>query len=155
MIDRYTIESIVNEQLNPEIEFLVEVNVSSSNRIMVVIDSEAGITIDKCVEISRYIEQKLDRDNEDFELEVASAGLSEPLKVPRQFKKNIGRNIDITLPSGLKLKGCLTDANDNSFSVETEQLIVVEGKKRKQKVVQHQTYAYTEIKSAFIVISFR
>jgi ribosome maturation factor RimP len=126
MIDKATIESIVNEQLNPQTEFAVEISVSTGNKILVLIDSDQGVTIDRCVHISRYIEQNLDRDQEDFELEVASAGLSEPLKVPRQYAKNIGRRLDITLPTGIKFQGLLVESNDTKFTIEVEEMIVVE-----------------------------
>jgi ribosome maturation factor RimP len=155
MIDKKLVESIVNEQLNPDEEFVVDITVSASNKIMVLLDGDNGITIDRCVKVSRAIEQSFDRDEEDFELEVASAGLSESLRLPRQYKKNVGRSLEVVKSDGQKLKGLLLSANDSTLALEVESMVKPEGKKRKEKVVEQFEIPYTEVKSAFVVISFR
>ncbi|MDD3566817.1 MAG: ribosome assembly cofactor RimP [Bacteroidales bacterium] len=155
MIDKKLVESIVNEQLNPNEEFVVDITVSASNKIMVLLDGDNGITIDRCVKVSRAIEQSFDRDEEDFELEVASAGLSESLRLPRQYKKNVGRSLEVVKSDGQKLKGLLLSANDSTLALEVESMVKPEGKKRKEKVVEQFEIPYTEVKSAFVVISFR
>ena len=155
MIDKQHIEELVLEQLNPESEFVVEISVSAANRILVLVDSDSGITIDRCVKISRAIEQNFDREQEDFELEVSSAGLSSPLKVVRQFQKNIGRNLDVVLTGGEKLKGALIAVSDLGFTIEVEKMIKPEGKKRKELVVEQLELQYQQVKSATISISFR
>jgi ribosome maturation factor RimP len=155
MVDKGTIETIVKEQLNPENEFIVEINISSGNKILVHIDSDLGITIDRCVQVSKTIEQSLDRDEEDFELEVSSAGLSSPLRVVRQYQKNIGRNLDVLLNSGDKYQGKLLTANDELFILEVEEMIKPEGKKRKETVTRNIEFSYSDIKTAYIVVSFR
>lgn len=154
MIDKKTVEGIVASNLNSS-EFVVEIAVSTSNKIMVTIDSDSGITIDRCVAISRAIEQTLDREEEDFELEVASAGLSEPMKLPRQYKKNIGRTISVVSLNGEKYKGKLVEADDQKFRIEFEEKVLLEGKKRKQLVTKVLELLYTDVKSTKIEVTFR
>ena len=155
MISKQKIEDIVNEHIDPSSEYIVEVTVSASNSILVLIDSDEGISSDRCVKVSRAVEQSLDRDEEDFELEVSSAGLSSPLKVVRQYKKNIGRHLDVVTSNGQKYTGKLVEVDDNNFAIEVEEMVKPEGKKRKELVVKKMAFAYSEIKSATIVISFR
>lgn len=155
MIEKKFIESVVNQHLEPKTEFIVDVSVSANNRILVIIDSDTGITIDRCVDVSRAIEQQLDRDKEDFELEVASAGLSEPLKIVRQYIKNIGRTVEVVMNSGVKKFGTLLSASNEGFSIEVQEKELVEGKKRKVMVTKTIPLAYADVKSTKIVISFR
>lgn len=155
MISKSTVEDIVNQHINAESEFVVDISISSSNKILVLIDSDEGITIDRCVQVSRAIEQSFDRDKEDFELEVSSAGLSSPLKVVRQYKKNIGRSLDVVLANGTKVRGKLIAASESSFSLEFEEKVMLEGKKRKELVVKTLEIPYTDIKTAYIVVTFR
>lgn len=155
MIDKKLVEEIVNEQLNPDEEFVVDISVSASNKIIVLLDGDNGITIDRCVKVSRAVEQSFDREEQDFELEVASAGLSESLRLPRQYKKNVGRSLEVVKSDGQKLKGLLLSANDSSLVLEIESMVKPEGKKRKEKVVEQFDIPYTDVKSAFVVISFR
>ena len=155
MIEREFIEAIVNQNLDPVSEFLVELNITTGNKITVLIDGDNGITIDQCVKISKAIEGSLDREKEDFELEVSSAGLSSPLKLLRQFTKNIGKNVDIVLKTGEKYKGQLTSASENHFTIEYQEKELVEGKKRKQLVQKQLEISYADAKSVHIAISFR
>ncbi len=154
MADKAKIEEFVLQELE-EGMFLVEVNVSPSNLIQVYVDSYDGLTIDKCVAISRSIEQKLDRDSEDFELQVSSPGLSEPFKVKEQYLKNIGREVEVVKPDGEKLEGELLEANDEGFLLKTAKREKVEGHKKKQLIVKEHQFKYGEIKSAKVVVSFK
>jgi len=155
MIQKGTIEGIVKEELNPDAELIVDITVSSGNRITVLLDGEDGITINRCVQISRAIEQSFDRDEEDFELEVSSAGLSTPLKLYRQFAKNIGREVEVIMITGEKYKGKLTQASETAFTIEFEEIVKVEGKKRKQRVERTLEIQHTDTKSVFVSVSFR
>ncbi len=155
MIEKSLVESIVIQELDSEKEFLVDMSISTGNKILILIDADDGITIDRCVKVSRAVEQSLNRDEEDFELEVSSAGLSSPLKLTRQYVKNIGRDLSIVLTTGIKVEGKLLAANETTFTIEFEELVAVEGKKRKQKEVKNLDIPYTDVKSAFIAISFR
>mgnify|MGYP005843245603 CR=1 FL=1 len=154
MAERAKIEEFVLQELDENM-FLVEVNVNPSNVIQVYIDSYKGLTIDQCVEISRSIEQKLDRDTEDFELQVSSPGLSEPFKVKEQYLKNVGQDLEVVKSDGQKLEGELLEANSQGIMLKTARREKVEGHKKKQWIVQEHQLKYGEIKSAKVVVSFK
>lgn len=155
MITKEQIENIITPKIEEDGLFLVEVSIGSSNRISVFIDGDKGVTIDQCIDLSRFIEQNLNRDEEDFELDVSSAGLDLPLKVQRQYIKNMGQRVDVVLTNGQKLTGMLISAHESGIEMEVEKSVLVEGKKRKQLVTEIAAYKYADIKSTKIVISFR
>ena len=155
MITKEQITKVVTPKIDEEGLFLVEVNVSPSNQITVFIDGDKGVTIDQCISVSRFIEQSFDRDVEDYELDVSSAGLDLPLKVLRQYLKNIGRTLDVVLANGKKMTGKLVAASKEEVSLEVEQSVLLEGKKRKQMVTEIIKINLSEIKSTKIVVSFR
>lgn len=154
MITKEAIETIIKSKLDADNCFIVETAISADNVIRVVIDSNAGIPIDYCVEISNLIEASLNRDVEDFELEVSSAGIGCELKVLGQFQKNIGNNIEVTFPNGSHIKGILTSANADHFEFDAEEKIKPDGAKKKITVTNHYRYAYSEIKQVKDIISF-
>ncbi len=153
MIDKVKIEELVNEKLTDD-QFLVGVTVSSSNVIHVMIDSDTGISINQIVEISRYIESKFDREVEDFELSVFSAGLSEPLSMLRQYIKNIGTEIEVLLTSGQKLTGMLIKADDQGIDLEVTTKEKLEGSKKKELITRVHSFEFPEIKEAKKVFKF-
>ncbi len=153
MIEKSKIAEIVNEKLAND-QFLVDVTVSSSNVIHIMIDSDTGISINQIVEISRYVESKLDRDAEDFELSVYSAGLSEPFRMVRQYKKNVGTEIEVFFPGGQKLAGILTSADDQGINLEVTTKEKVEGSKKKELVTRVHRFEYSEIKEAKTILKF-
>jgi ribosome maturation factor RimP len=153
MIDKVKIAELVNEKLTDD-QFLVEVTVSSSNVIHIMVDSDTGISINQIVEISRFVESNLDREVEDFELSVFSAGLSEPLSLVRQYKKNIGTEIDVLLTSGQKLTGILVKADDQVIDLEVTTKEKSEGSKKKELVTRVHSLGYPEIKEAKKVLKF-
>ncbi len=155
MITKEQIENLIKPKIDEEDLFQVEVSVNSSNKISVFIDGDKGVTIDQCMALSRFIEQNLNRDEEDYELDVSSSGLDLPLKVQRQYIKNIGRSVAIILKNGQKLTGKLVNANDVGINLEVEKNVVLEGKKRKQKITEIMPLNYSDIKSTKIVVSFR
>ncbi len=134
--------------------FLVDVSVNSSNVIHVEVDSYAGVTIDQCVAISRHIESHLDRDDEDFELQVSSPGADQPLKVKEQYRKNTGRDIEITLRGSHIVKGMLTAASDSDITVETSAKEKTEGSNKKIQVKRNIQIQMNEIEKARVLISF-
>lgn len=152
MIDRQLVEMIVAEKLADTECFLVDVSVSTDNVIVVEIDNEAGIDIDFCVELSRYIESKLDRDSEDFELEVGSAGLTAPFKVKGQYRKNLGREVELLTKDGRKLTGLLSAVADDTFSVDITTMVKPEGAKRKIPHIDTLIFAYTDVKQVRAVL---
>ena len=153
MIDKVKIAELVNEKLTDD-QFLVDVTVSSSNVIDIMVDSDTGISINQIVEISRFVESNLDREVEDFELSVFSAGLSEPFSLVRQYKKNIDTEVDVLLTSGLKLTGILLKADDQGIDLEVTTKEKSEGSKKKELVTRVHTLGYPEIKETKKVLKF-
>ncbi len=153
MINKSTIITLIEEKLTED-QFIVEVEVSPANQISVQIDSENGISIDDCVAISRQIEGNLDREEEDFELQVSSAGLGQPFKVFRQYTKNIGREIEVVLKDGQKLEGILKGVQETSFELETSKKEKIEGKKKKELVTRVLSIAFDEAKTVKNIIKF-
>ena len=119
------------------------------------IDNDEAVSIDDCVELSRYIEEHLDRDAEDFELEVGSAGITSPFKVLRQYEKNVGNEVEVLTRNGVKLTGVLKSADEDSFVVTVTKQVKPEGAKRKITVEEDQTYTYNEIKYTKYLIRFK
>ena len=156
MIDKNIISDLVDEFLkdHPDL-FLVELKVSTSNKIAVFLDGDQGVPVSNCIELSRFIENKLDRDQEDFELEVSSVGVSKPLVMPRQFMKNTGREIEFTTSAGEKIKATLTEADQQGIIVEKE--IKKKKKPKPGDPVEEpvQRFNYQDIENAVIQVSFK
>lgn len=152
-IERLALERI--KELNDNI-FIVSLTISSSNAIHLEVDKmSGGISIDQCVSISRNVEHNLDREAEDFELHVSSAGLDKPFRVFQQYEKNIGRDVKVKTTNGQKWEGLLKSANENEVVVETKRKERLEGKKKKVEIVEEHTIPMSEIKETKIVISFK
>jgi ribosome maturation factor RimP len=139
--------------LENESIFLVDVKLSSSNQIEVLIDSFDGISIKNCIYLSRYIESALDRDECDFSLQVASAGLSEPFKVFQQYKKSIGRDVNVYLKGGKELLGKIVDANEGE-GITLETIIKKKQGKKKTQIIEQQSLSFEQIDKTKVVISF-
>lgn len=154
MIAKANIEKLVKEKLDDEM-FIVDISVSTNNVIHVYVDGFEGMPIEKCIEISRHVEHSLDREEEDFALEVSSPGLSEGFKVREQFIKYTGRPVEVVSEEGEKLEGTLKVADDEGIVLETSKREKVEGHKKKQLIVRDHKFKYNEIKSAKAVISFK
>ena len=154
MINKEIIIKLAEEKLDEKM-FLVEVTVSKSNVINVFVDSFDGMTIDKCIEISRNIEHNLDREIEDFELQVSSPGLTENFKVKQQYLKYQGKEIELVTIESQELKGLLKEATEEKVVVETVSKEKVEGQNKKQLVTREYELKYDEIKSAKAVITFK
>jgi ribosome maturation factor RimP len=154
MITTEQVKALIEDKLKADGAFLVDLTISTGNKIAVTIDSEKGIPISYCIDISRQIEHNLDREQEDFSLDVSSAGLDQPLKLPRQFKKNMGREVAVTLPDK-KLTGILTNANDTAFSVEIQEKVKLEGQRKKEVVTTSHEFQYDEVKDVKVIVSFK
>lgn len=155
MIDSSLIKSLALKYLEDKECYLVDVTVSSDNRIVVEIDSDTSVSIDFCIAMSRHIESELNRDVEDFELEVGSSGLTEPFKLVRQYTKNIGNEVEVLTCDGRKLKGVLLDANEENFLLETERDVMLEGAKRKTRIKEEERFNYQDIKYTKYLIRFK
>ncbi|MCU4156350.1 ribosome assembly cofactor RimP [Carboxylicivirga sp. A043] len=154
MIKESLIQGIIDKKLQEDEMFLVELEVKPGNKILVIVDHDNGVPISYCIELSKVIEAGLNRDEEDFELEVASAGIGQPFKVKRQYQKNIGREIEVLTLEGKKFNGKLTEVADDTFSVEIEEKVKVEGKKRKELQVRTVNCKFDEVKQVKDIISF-
>lgn len=153
MLDKEQIVTWVNEFLEGTDRFLVDVSIKFNDSIMVFLDADSGLTIDHCAEVSKMIEAKLDRDEEDFELRVSSAGLDHPFQLLRQYKKNIGKRIKVELTDGTAHTGNLLQADESALTLEP----IIEKKLNKIKIQQTGepiTIAMSDIKEAKPVIVF-
>jgi len=154
MIDSNVVKNIVNAKLDGSKYFLVDVQVSKTNEINVEIDADEGVDIDFCVELSRYVEDNLDREVEDYELNVGSAGLTTPFKIKRQYEKNVGSQIEVLAADGKKHRGELVAVNDETFTVDEHVMEKREGDKRKKEYVVTNEYRYDEVKRVTCLIDF-
>lgn len=155
MIDKSEIIRLVEEKLASTTHFLVDVEIKPGNFIVVEIDSDDAVGIDDCVELSRYLESCLDREKEDFELEVGSAGITSPFKTLRQYRKYLGKEVEVLLTKGVKVTGILKFADENGILLVVEKKIKPEGAKRKVLVEEEQAYAYEEIKHTKYLLRFK
>ena len=155
MIEKKIVCQIVDEWLEGKDYFLVEVTVSPDDKILVEIDHKEGVWIEDCVELSRYIESKLNREEEDYELEVGSAGIGQPFKVLQQYINYIGEDVEVLLKDGRKLSGALKEANEQYFVVAIQKKVKEEGAKRPKLVDEDLTLKYDEIKYTKYLISFK
>lgn len=154
MIDRELIAQTVREQLANTDCFLVSVSVSPANEIVVEIDSETGIDVDFCAELSRHIEARLDRDADDFSLEVGSAGLTAPFKVQAQYAKNLGNEVELLTKDDRKLSGILSRVDDAGFAIEITKMVKPEGAKRKVPQTETLDFGYDDTKYVRAVLNF-
>ena len=155
MIEKKTVCQIVNEWLEGKDYFPVEVTISPDDKILVEIDHKEGVWIEDCVELSRYIESRLNREEEDYELEVSSAGIGQPFKVLQQYINYIGSEVEILTKDGRKLSGVLKAANEQQFTVTTQKKVKEEGAKRPKLVDEDLTFTYGEVKYTKYLISFK
>ena len=132
--------------------FLVDVRIKPTNNVKVYIDGDQGIPIEKCVQLNRALYKKFEETalfpNGDFSLEVSSPGLDEPLKLHRQYKKNVGRQVEVVLQDGSKIEGRLLDVSEDGVIVEETR-----GRNKKKEVINH-TFLFDNIKTTKILVVF-
>ena len=155
MIEKAVVTQLVEEYLQASNPYLVEVAIKPGNYIVVEIDSDESVSIDDCVALSQYIEAHLDRDVEDYELEVGSAGITSPFKVLRQYQKNIGNEVEMLLKSGSKKVGVLTAVDIAGATISVEKKVKPEGAKRPVMVTEEENYPFEEIKYTKYLIRFK
>jgi len=154
MIDKKTIQGIIEKEIENSDLYLVETKVSSNNTISVMIDSFAGVPIIKCIELSRAIDGQLDREVEDFELSVSSAGIGQTFQVVQQYHKNVGKDVEVLTTEGNKVIGKLLVVGENEIEIEVEELVKVDGKKKKQLITNTLSFNFDQIKSTKDIITF-
>ncbi len=150
MIEKSKIEKIVNEFIKGKDIFLVSVKVSSSNRIMVFIDTMKGIIIDECVALHRHIEKNLDPDTEDYELQISSPGIDMPFGVIEQYYKNEGKQVEVVDNEGSRFTGCLKNVTIGGFELETE--LKIKGKAKERKDI---SFNFDQVKSTKELFSIK
>ena len=155
MIDKNVVKGLAEEWLADKDYFLVDVEVTTDNRILVEIDHADGVWIEDCVALSRFIEERLSRDEEYYELEVGSAGLGQPFKVPRQYEIFVGEEVEVMEASGKKVRGVLKSVEGANFVVVATEKVKVEGKKRPQMQEVEHAYNMNEVKYTKYLISFK
>ena len=133
--------------------FLIDMTITESFKIIVTLDGDQGVVLQDCIDISRAIEHNLDREEQDFSLEVASAGVSSPLKHIRQYKKNIGRTLEVKTNTET-IEALLTDATDEKIVLEWEAREPKKIGKGKETVQKRVEIPYSEIKEAIVIITF-
>jgi len=153
MISKDIVKDIVLSVTGDSAIFLVDVKVGKGNKISVEVDKPEGITIEECVKISRAIESGLNRETEDFELEVSSPGLNEPFKVMEQYRKNCGRHVDVVKRDGQKISGVLQQTDNDGIILELKAKIREAGQKRTKTVMQTVAVQFSEIKSTKVTIT--
>lgn len=154
MISTELIKSLVEQKIAESNLFLVDVKVDNANNIVVFVDSGQGVDVEQCVAISRHIEDTLDREIEDFALEVSSPGIGYPFKVIEQYTKAIGRTIEVLFLDGIKIDGTLTRVFNDGFEVLYEAKEKSEGAKRPKMVEKNREIKFNEIKSVKETIKF-
>jgi ribosome maturation factor RimP len=154
MIDKNIVRDLVNQWLEDKEYFLVDVEVSADDKIVVEIDHADGVWIEDCVELSRFIEERLNRDDEDYELEVGSAGLGQPFKVEQQYLNFIGKEVEVLGADGKKVKGVLKAVDGRDFTVSVQEKVKVEGKKRPEMQDIDHLYNMDEVKYCKYLIKF-
>ena len=144
-MDKQQLQSWINEYLKDTDYELITLSVSAGNDILVEVDRLAGVDVDFCAELNHYLVEKLDAVEPDYSLEVGSVSLTDPFKTKMQYEKNLGHDVEV-LVEGKKLRGQLVSVDDDTFSVDIEEKVAVEGKKRKETQIVTHTWRYDEPK---------
>lgn len=154
MLDSERVESLVHEALKEQGAFLVELSISSDNRIQLEADHPEGFTLAMIAGVSRHLEHNLDREEEDFALEVSSPGVGEPLKVKEQYVKNVGRPVKLRLQDGSEIKGELEKFENEILTLSWKARVPKEKGKGKHTVVQKKEVPLSEVKETRLEIRF-
>lgn len=154
MIDKKALQEFIDARLEGTEYFPVDLRISKENEIKVEIDSMGSVDIDFCIELTRAIEEAFPRDDEDYELEVGSAGLTSPFKVIGQYEKNIGNKVEVLTADGRKLHGVLSDVGEDTFTVDVTTKVRPEGAKRPVEKIEPLTFGYADVKSVKYELEF-
>jgi ribosome maturation factor RimP len=156
MIDKNVVKTAVEEWLEKGDYYLVDVEMTGDDRIVIEIDHADGVWIEDCAELSRFLQEKLGEELGDYELEVGSAGIGQPFKVLQQYKNHIGKEVEVLQNDGIKLQGVLKAANDdNTFVVTVKEKQHQEGKKRPVLVEVDKELNMDEVKYTKYLLAFK
>ena len=145
MLDKTQLQNWIEEYLKGTDYELITLNVSAGNDILVEVDRLVGVDVDFCAELNQYLVEKLDAVEPDYSLEVGSVSLTDPFKTKMQYEKNLGHDVEVLI-DGKKLRGQLVSVDEETFSVDIEEKVAVEGKKRKETQIVAYTWRYDEPK---------
>jgi ribosome maturation factor RimP len=134
--------------------FLIDLTITDANKIIVTLDGDKGVLLQDCIDVSRSIDQNLDREEEDFSLEVASVGVGSPLKMVRQYRKNVGRMLIVKLKEGITIEAKLDSATEDNIVLTWDTREPKQVGKGKETVQKRKEIPYSEIKEAIVTIIF-
>ena len=158
MISKKEVEALIDERI-AELDnglFVVELSISATNVITVELDKHDGsVAVADCMSVSRNVEHNLDREEQDFEITVSSAGLDKPFRVLAQYQKNIGRDVKVKLNDAGKIEGALIEVTEDWIVIENSRKEKIEGKKKKEVIVEQHKLTFDMIKETKIIISFK
>ncbi len=149
MIDKKKVLKLAEEFITGSDKYIVDLQVNSNNIIHLFVDADESVSISDCIELSRHIESNLDREIEDFELNVSSAGLDQPFKVFKQYQKNINKEVSVLLQDGKKYQGTLVSATEEAITLH------IEANKKRKIEAQELNFSMNEIKETKSTISFK
>ena len=155
MIDKNIVKTLVKEWLKDNEYFLVDVMQTSDDRIVVEIDHADGVWIEDCADLSRFLQEKLGEELDDYELEVGSAGLGQPFKVAQQYLNHVGKTVEVLTNDGKKIQGTLTKVDGDKFTVTVKEKQRIEGKKRPEMVDVDKEFSMDEVKSTKYLLAFK
>jgi len=155
MINKEIIQTLTEEWLQGNEYFLVDVNFAADDRIVIEIDHADGVWIEDCAELSRFLQERLGEELGEFELEVGSAGLGQPFKVPQQYINHIGDTLEVLQADGKKVQGVLKAVDAPNFTITVQEKQKQEGKKRPVLVDVDKTYQMDEVKYAKYLLAFK
>lgn len=147
MIDKQLIQNLVGERLQGTGYELITLKVSGQNEVLVEVDKLDGVDVEFCAELNHYLVEQLDAQGiEDYALEVGSVSLTAPFVTKMQYEKHLNHDVEVLAADGKKYRGTLVSVDEDTFAIDIEVLVAVEGKKRKQKEIQTLTFAYDAVK---------
>ncbi len=155
MIDKARVSEIVNEWLEGKDYFLTDLSISDDDHIVVEIDDKEGVWIDDCVDLSKFIESRLNRDEQDYELEVGSAGLGQPFKVLQQYYNHVGDAVEALTRDRKKIRGILKQVDENDIVITVKRKVKHEGEKRPKMEDCDETYSFADLESVSYALDFK
>ena len=155
MINKDVVKTFVEEWLQGNDYFLVDIIFGADDRIVIEIDHADGVWIEDCAELSRFLQEKLGDDLGDYELEVGSAGLGQPFKVEQQYRNHIGDEVEVLQQDGIKLKGILKAVEGGEFTITVQEKQHLEGKKRPVMVEVDKSFAVADVKYCKYLLAFK
>ena len=146
-MDKQYIQTLIEEKLQATGYELITLKISAQNEILVEVDKLEGVDVEFCAELNHYLVEQLDAQGiDDYSLEVGSVSITDPFKTKMQYEKHLNHDVEVLAADGKKYRGVLVSVDEATFAIDTEVMVQVEGKKRKQKEIQTLTFDYDAVK---------